>query len=101
MYLRHQNISVPYIDIDGTVQSLATDVAAISNGLRDTIDNVQEISQFIEGYVDSALMEHEIQLTEKIASRTYDIISEIVECNIRKEEFLDLLLHDETSDIND
>lgn len=101
MYLRHQNISVPYVNSDETVQSLAADIAMIGNGLRDTIDNVQEISQFIEGYVDSELKKHEIQLTEKIASRTYDIISEIIECNIRKEEFLDLLLHDETSDVND
>ena len=101
MYLRHPNVDVPYVNCDGSVESLTANVVSISYSLRDTIDNVQDISNFIEGYVDHVLKEHEKQLTEKIASRTYDIISEIVECNIRKEEFLDLLLHDETSDVND
>ena len=100
MYLRHPNVAVPYVNYDGSIESLTSDVVSISYSLRDTIDNVQDISNFIEGYVDDVLKEHEKQLTEKIASRTYDIISEIVECNIRKEEFLDLLLHDEMSDVN-
>jgi len=100
MYLRHPNVVVPYVNCDGSVESLAADVGSISCSLRDTIDNVQDISHFIEGYVDHAIKEHEKQLTEKIALRTYDIISEMMECNIRKEEFLNLLLHDETSDVN-
>ena len=100
MYLRHENIPVPYVNCDGTIESLATDVGIISCCLRDTIDNVQDISRFIEGYVDHAIKEHEKQVAEKIALRTYDIISEMMECNIRKEEFLNLLLHDETSDVN-
>ena len=100
MYLRHPDMAVPYVDYDGTIESLAANVGIINSSLRDTIDNVQDISHFIEGYVDHAIKEHEKQITEKIALKTYDIISEMMECNIRKEEFLNLLLHDETSDTN-
>ena len=98
MYLRHENIAVPYINYNGSVESLAADVGAIGNSLRDTIDNVQDISHFIESYLDHVLQQREKEITEKIASRMYDIISEMIESNIRKEEFLDLLLRDETSD---
>ena len=100
MNLKHQNINIPSINCDGSIESLTANMYNINRSLTDTIENVQEISCFIENYVEYTLKEYEKQLTEKIALRTYDVISEIVECNIRKEEFLNLLLHDETSDAN-
>lgn len=98
MYLRHENIAVPNVYFNNDIESLTVNVRMLSNGLRDTIDNVQDISCFIEGYVNDTLIKYEKQITEKIASKTYDIISEMIECNIRKEEFVNLLLHDEMSD---
>ena len=92
MYLRHPDVTAPYVNCDGTIESLTTNVANVSGALQATIDNVQDISNFIESYINCALIEQEERITRKIADKTYDVISEIIECNIRKEEFIRLLL---------
>lgn len=105
MDLVNQNIQLPSIrynmnDDNGNdvIPHIAYDLYQISDGLQKTIENVQQISsdsigiKNIKDYVDNEIEFH----TKRIAERTYDIISEMIDCNMRKEEFVKLLLSEES-----
>lgn len=110
MYLANQYIQVPLIGYDlnndsvnNVIPSMAYDLGIISDGLRKTIENVQQVASYVDSndnmyaenmkdYVDNEIEIH----TKRIAERTYDIISEMIDCNMRKEEFVKLLLSEES-----
>lgn len=110
MDLVNQYIQVPSIrynmnddSANAVIQSMGYDLYQISDGLQKTIENVQQISSYVDSsgsmrienikdYVDKEIEFH----TKRIAERTYDIISEMIDCNMRKEEFVKLLLSEES-----
>lgn len=110
MDLANQYIQVPHIGYDinndngyNVIPSMAYDLDRISDGLRKTIENVQQVASYVDSndsmcavnlkdYVDSEIEFY----TKRIAERTYDIISEMIDCNMRKEEFVKLLLSEES-----
>ena len=51
MYLINENINVPYVNFTKDIESLTADVTGIAYALKQTIDNVNNIAYFIEGYV--------------------------------------------------
>ena len=110
MDLVNQYIQVPSIrynmnndSANTVIPSMAYDLYRISDGLQKTIENVQQVASYVDSsgstgienikdYVDNEIEIH----TKRIAERTYDIISEMIDCNMRKEEFVKLLLSEES-----
>ena len=109
MDLLNQYITVPDInfttdsDVNNVIPQVAYNLDQISYGLRKTIENVQQVASYVDSdesiyakniknYVDGEIEFH----TKRIAERTYDIISEMIDCNMRKEEFVKLLLSEES-----
>lgn len=103
MDLVNQYIQVPSIRYNMNDDSANAVIQSMGYDLyRKTIENVQQISSYVDpggsrgienikDYVDN-----EIEIyTKRIAERTYDIISEMIDCNMRKEEFVKLLLSEE------
>jgi hypothetical protein len=56
--------------------------------------NTANLLETIRPYVDWRIEEKTKEIESRIAERTYSVISEMIECNIRKEEFIKLLIED-------
>jgi hypothetical protein len=65
-----------------------------STAINTTTANVKQLSDYGEYYIDDKIKQSE----ERMANKIYNIISEIIEINMTKDEFVKMLLSDETSD---
>lgn len=93
MRLRHEpllpriDLTINSADIDNIAAAAqVTQINAIADATRLTMENVSDIAAFIEPYVAVKLQEQ--------AEKLYDIIKEQKEFDIRKEDFVKMLMSD-------
>jgi len=95
MYTASQNITPVVInDFVSDVADINYNFNQMATAINTSAANIQQATDYNEYYLDVKLKEYE----ERIANKMYNIISEIIETNMTKEEFIKLLLSDEMSD---